>query len=272
MYRRFIALMLPVLALLAIAAGPRPAPALQQCANVLISAPRSGTTVRGDVEVLGSASIDRFQFYKVEFSPLNNPDAWSAVSQVIQRPVVNGRLDVWNSRTVPDGLYNLKLTVVDERAQELCRSVVTQLQVANRAPVPTETPVATETPEASPTPAMSPTPGITPTPTVSATVPPLPTVPPPPTQPPPATAASVAQPAATSAPAGQTIAPGGTGTPAATPTRSSSSFLPDFSGIQRSFNTAFDFTRLRDAFLLGAVGTVAIFTFIGLVMLLRRLL
>ena len=70
---------------------PRPASAYQQCANVLIASPRSGATVRGDVDIIGSAGIDRFQFYKVEYSPLNNPDSWSAVSQTIRRPVVNAR-------------------------------------------------------------------------------------------------------------------------------------------------------------------------------------
>ena len=140
MYRSLVALILPVLVLLSLAAPARPAEAYQQCANVLMNAPRSGATVRGDVEIFGSASIDRFQFYKVEFSPLSNPDAWAATSQVIRRPILNGRLDVWNSRAVPDGLYNLKLTVVDDRAQEVCRAVVTQVQVANRAPVATDTP------------------------------------------------------------------------------------------------------------------------------------
>lgn len=252
--RNLIVFILPVIALFGIAASPRPAPALQQCANVLIGAPRSGSSIRGEVEIIGSASIDRFQFYKVEFSPLTNPDSWAAISQIVRRPVVNGRLDIWNTRTVPDGLYNLKLTVVDDRAQELCRSIVTQLQVVNRGPAPT----ATE--ELTPTPATSPT--------VSPTIPPLPTVPPPPTQPGVTPAVSVAQP---TAPA-PTQTARGTGTPQAAPTRTGSSLIPDFTPVQRAFNAAFDFGRLRDAFLLGAIGTVAIFTFIGLVLLLRRLL
>ncbi len=272
MYRSLVALILPMLVLLSLAAPARPAEAYQQCANVLMSAPRSGATVRGDVEIFGSASIDRFQFYKVEFSPLSNPDAWAATSQVVRRPILNGRLDVWNSRAVPDGLYNLKLTVVDDRAQEVCRAVVTQVQVANRAPVATDTPVFTPTPDAptaTPTVPGLPTQGASPTvtPGISPTLP-LPTIPALPTQAPTQVQLAVAQPTAPP----PTQAPRGTGTPAPTPTRSSSSLIPDFSGIQRAFSSAFDFGRLRDAFLLGAIGTVAIFTFIGLVLLLRRLL
>ncbi len=251
--------------------APQPAPLAQQCANSYISNPRAGATIRGDVEIGGSANIDRFQFYKVEFSPINNPDAWSAVSATIRQPIVNGRLDVWNSRAVPDGLYVLKLTVVDDRGQEVCRSVVPQIQVVNTirivptdTPVPTETPAPTDTPATAPTSAQqSPTPratGGTPTPTV----PPLPTIPPPPPGP---TAASVAQAAAPSpTPAGTRAA----ATPAATPSRASSlsSLIPDLSGVR----SAFDLSRVRDAFLLGAIATVAAFTFVGLVLLLRRLL
>ncbi len=271
--RRFLALsLLAVLALALLAAAPQPAPPLQQCANVLINTPRSGAVVRGDVEIFGSANIDRFQFYKVEFSPLNNPDAWSAVSQVIRRPVVNGRLDVWNTRAIADGLYNLKLTVVDERAQEVCRSVVTQLQVANRVPPPTPTQAEPPTPEDSPTPPASPTPGVSPTLRTTVTTPTatvvLPTIPPPPTLPLVTPQVAVAQP---TAPAPTAVAKTAT-TPSAVPTRSGSSLLPDFSGVQRAFTSALDLSRARDAFLLGAIGTLAIFTFVGLVLLLRRLL
>ncbi len=261
--------------------APQPAPLAQQCANSYISTPRAGATIRGDVEIGGSANIDRFQFYKVEFSSINSPDAWAAVSATIRQSVVNGRLDVWNTRVVPDGLYILKLTVVDERGQEVCRSVVPQLQVVNtirvvptNTPAPTEIPNPTDTPVPSPTSRQqsptqqatanqqqSPTPratGSTPTPTI----PPLPTIPPPPPGP---TPASVAQAAAPSPTAGTRVA----ATPAATPSRSPlSSLIPDLSGVR----SAFDLSRVRDAFLLGAIATVAAFTFVGLVLLLRRLL
>lgn len=265
MRRGLVAWLLLCLGATLLAMAPQPAPLAQQCANSYISSPRAGSTVRGDVEVTGSANIDRFQFYKVEFSPINNPDAWSAVSATVRQPTVNGRLDVWNTRSVPDGLYILKLTVVDDRGQEVCRSVVPQVQVVNAiraqatdTPQVTETPAVTETPQGLPTSgSRTPTPG-----PGTPTIPPLPTIPPPPAGP---TAASVAQAAAPSPTPGTRT----TATPAATPSRTSlSSLIPDLSGVR----SAFDLSRVRDAFLLGAIATVAAFTFVGLVLLLRRLL
>lgn len=266
MRRGLVAWLLLFVGAALLAMAPQPAPLAQQCANAYISAPRAGATVRGDVDVLGSANIDRFQFYKVEFSPINNPDAWSAISSTIRQPTVNGRLDVWNTRGAPDGLYILKLTVVDDRGQEVCRSVVPQIQVVNTVRAqPTDTPAVTETPAATETPQGLPTAGArTPTPGAGTpTVPPLPTIPPPPAGP---TAASVAQAAAPSPTAGART----TATPAAAaPSRTSlSSLIPDLSGVR----SAFDLSRVRDAFLLGAIATVAAFAFVGLILLLRRLL
>jgi hypothetical protein len=81
--------------------------------------------------------------------------------------------------------------------------------------------------------------------------------------------AAGAQPTAAPPTAGPTQ---GAGTPAPAATSRSSSLIPDLSGVKQSFNSAFDFGRIRDAFLLGAIATIAVFTFIGLVLLLRRLL
>ncbi len=113
------------------------------CANAAIRAPFSGETLGGNVEILGSARIDDFNFYKVEWAPADDPENWSAVSTTVQDPVLNGLLDLWNTETVRDGVYRLKLTVVDGAFQEVCRVLVTGLVVANETE-PTATPTATE--------------------------------------------------------------------------------------------------------------------------------
>jgi len=164
-----------ILVLILLFAGPGHAlgapgqhPNLQQCLNVSVTSPRMNAIVRGNVEILGSASIDRFQFYKVEYSTIMEPDRWYAVSTTYNTPVINGRLDVWNTTVLPDGIYNLKLTVVDIAGQEPCRVVIPQIQVANAQP--TETP----TQEALPTPTRPP---YADTPTIVVVQPPTPTVP-----------------------------------------------------------------------------------------------
>lgn len=247
---------------------------LQGCPGAIISSPRPGSTLRGDVSIMGTANADRFQFYKVEFAPASNPQAWSAVSSTVNRPIANGQLDVWNTQTVPDGPYSLKLTIVDDRAQEVCWVVAANLQVANRVQpaAPTQalpSPTAGDTDTPTPNPARTATPQATVTPPILPTLPPLPGGAP----------AAVAQAQPTSRPGATPSAvgtPRGTGTPSAAATPASrtglSSFIPDFSGVRRQFSAAFDTSRIRDAFFLGAIGVLAVFAFIGLVALLRKLL
>jgi hypothetical protein len=131
------------------AAAPARLAATQiRCGDATIRSPQQGDTLLGSIPISGSARIDDFNFYKLEYAHASNPDAWSAVSSTKPDPVVGGMLDVWNTQTVPDGPYYLKLTVVDPIGQEVCRFTVADLYVANMG---TPTPSATPTPEESPT-------------------------------------------------------------------------------------------------------------------------
>jgi len=132
------------------AAAVRAAPAGAQaaCRNAAIRSPFGGEVVEGAVPVLGSARIDDFNFYKVEWAREDDPESWSAVSSTMAEPVVNGLLDVWNTSRLPDGAYRLKLTVVDHQSQEVCKVTVSPLTLANDM---TPTPTGTATTEATPT-------------------------------------------------------------------------------------------------------------------------
>lgn len=225
-------------------ASPPPAPLRQQqCLNVAITSPRQNAILRGSVEILGSASIGDFQFYKVEYSTQFEPDRWIAVSTTYSQPVINGRLDVWNTTTVPDGTYNLKLTAVDIRGQEPCRAVIPQLVVANAAP--TETPSPTATPPATPTPRP-------PTPTIAILQP------------------TVAEEEATATPENPSrTTPGAAGTPGG-PVRPSSGIRTPAGLIDVSVKI--DLASLGQAFLIGVAGAAAVFVVLGFLSLVRRLL
>jgi hypothetical protein len=131
------------LAMLALGQAPSAA-AQSPCRNVAIRSPVTGEVVSGTVPVLGSAQIDGFQFYKVEWAPASEPDVWRAVSDVRREAVINGLLDQWHTAPVPDGTYRLKLTVVDQAAVEVCRALVEDV-VVGAAATPTETATATAT-------------------------------------------------------------------------------------------------------------------------------
>jgi hypothetical protein len=129
-------------------------PLQQDCSGVVITSPRSsGDPVRGRVSITGSATIANFQFYKIEVAAGDNPpdSAFRVIGNTHNNSVVNGQLEVWDTTSVPDGRYALKLTVVDIRGNFPCPPfVVRSVIIGNRAPTatPTSTPTVTPTPTA----------------------------------------------------------------------------------------------------------------------------
>lgn len=106
--------------------SPTPAPAASptqevfppSCPNpgVRIVSPGMNQAVSGSVNVVGTAKIDGFQFYKVEFAPGDPPqdDAWTTIQDVVRQPVENGVLITFPAGAFPSGTYWLRLVVVDQ--------------------------------------------------------------------------------------------------------------------------------------------------------------
>lgn len=105
--------------------------AAADCDATAITWPPPGQALTGRASVYGSAAIDAFQFYKVEFASANAPETWSAVSAVVRSPARHARLDRWSTDGLPDGAYRLKLTVVDTAAQERCRAIIDDVVVSH---------------------------------------------------------------------------------------------------------------------------------------------
>jgi len=139
---------------------------LRQQVQVYITSPEMGQVVTGLVEIRGSALVPSFQFYKVEFGMGPNPTQWAVIGSLHYQPVINDRLELWDTTVVPDGVYTLRLQGVkqDGNWEEF---IVRQLEVANTRPTPTPTPTETATPiPATPTPTVEAPPEATPTPHV----------------------------------------------------------------------------------------------------------
>jgi len=134
------------------------------CAASVVTSPPAGQVVSGAVRILGSASIDRFRFYKLEWARAEDPETWIATSTVISSPVRHGVLDRWDTVGLAAGAYRLKLTVVDEDSQERCRFVVEPLRIAPAAdagtPSPTAAPLPTARPGDAPARPSAPTPDV----------------------------------------------------------------------------------------------------------------
>jgi hypothetical protein len=96
--------------------------------QVQISFPIDLQEVNGVVEVLGTANIPNFGFYKLE---IKRPDEsiWLTL-QAGNTIVQNGKLGDWDTRRLTPGEYQLGLVVVDNEAQSSPPCVV-QLRVSS---------------------------------------------------------------------------------------------------------------------------------------------
>lgn len=114
--------------------------------RVEITSPSVGERVRGRVPIIGSAQVDDFQFYKVEFGIGPNPAQWAVIGTLHDQPVIAGQLEVWDTNPLPDGVYTLRVTGV-KRDGNWVDFEVRNIVVANQEPVPTPTEEVTPTPE-----------------------------------------------------------------------------------------------------------------------------
>ena len=163
------------------------APANQGQDLAIITNPTSNAVVRDIVEITGSADYPEFQFYIIEQSPEPvTGSQWNIIGTIHEQPVANGVLETWDTTTVPDGSYTLRLRVVrlDGNYTEFFSQ---QVVVSNAQPLPTDTPTPAPTTaqEENRPPTVTPT-DLPPTPTIVIDQPivdtptprPIPTTPP----------------------------------------------------------------------------------------------
>jgi len=79
--------------------------------QLIITSPEPGDQVKGTVKLIGTANIPNFGFYKYEFTPLGT-DNWATVSAG-RRPVQNAELGDWDTTTLANGDYFLRLVLTD---------------------------------------------------------------------------------------------------------------------------------------------------------------
>ena len=85
--------------------------------QVMIASPQNGQEVSGVVEVMGTADIQNFGFYKFEMKRTEE-NAWQTI-QAGNIPVKEGKLGDWDTRRLSPGEYQLALVVVDNMAKSL---------------------------------------------------------------------------------------------------------------------------------------------------------
>ncbi|MBP1703000.1 MAG: hypothetical protein H6Q38_2107 [Chloroflexi bacterium] len=113
----------------AVTAPPESAFAASGCVpgEIEISSPSNGQEVNGVVEVLGTASIANFGFYKIES---RRPDELTWLTQQAGNTIIQGgKLGDWDTRRLTPGEYQLGLVVVDNQAR-LSPPCIVQVRVS----------------------------------------------------------------------------------------------------------------------------------------------
>lgn len=83
------------------------------CSGSVISRPQPGALLRGSVDIIGTASIPDFLFYKLEIRPSYGTEDDYITLFSVQQPVTNGLLGKVDTAAWPDGQYWIRLTVVN---------------------------------------------------------------------------------------------------------------------------------------------------------------
>jgi hypothetical protein len=122
-----------------------------------INSPAENGVVRGTVPIVGTAIDPDFWKYEIYFAPEPNPSGqWVSIGEVHEKQVAEGLLETWQTGTIPDGKYSLRLRIVNRTGNY--RDIgVRSILVANAAPTETPRPTNTPQPTATITPAATPT-------------------------------------------------------------------------------------------------------------------
>jgi hypothetical protein len=140
--------------------------------EIAIGYPIPGQALQGLVRITGILQVEGFIYAELDFAYQNDPrDTWFVIWHSDRVP--DGQmLAEWDTTTLTDGDYELRLTVKTE-TNEL-ESLVSGLRVRNYSPIETDTPQPTATPAQQDAPQDTSVPA--PTATASETpIPPTPT-------------------------------------------------------------------------------------------------
>ena len=152
--------------------------AAQDTPALAITSPLAGDVLRGEITITGTTDIENFLSAQLDFTYASNPQSPDALSgagnwftlQTFSQPALDAALAIWNTTSISDGDYVLRLRVTlnDGSFQEV--TIPIKIQNDTLFSTPTSTP--TSTPDSVtiqiPTPfllAASPTPTEVPRPT-----------------------------------------------------------------------------------------------------------
>ncbi len=142
----------------------------QNAPKAEITSHQSGEAIRGIVPISGFTAVDGFISWELTFGyAKDTTGTWFLISEG-KEPISNGTLTEWDTSTITDGKYNLRLTVYLGGGRRT-HFILPDIRVRNYTPIETNTPTPmltatpyTKTPQPSKTPTLTLPPTITPIP------------------------------------------------------------------------------------------------------------
>jgi hypothetical protein len=125
-----------------------------------ILSPTQGQALQGSVPIVGNTSLEGFKSAELTFCYSNDPtNTWFLIAQT-EETTSDGKIADWDTTTLTDGNYNLRLTITK---QDGSQSIVTVpgIRIRNYSSIETATPTP-------PLPTITRAPGETPAPTATA--------------------------------------------------------------------------------------------------------
>lgn len=96
--------------------------------QIMITSPQSGEIVKGSIEIVGTANVPNFGFYKYEIAPMGT-QSWATIS-ADRNPKQDATLGTWNTASLTNGEYFLRLVITDNVGVSLEPCVIA-VRVAN---------------------------------------------------------------------------------------------------------------------------------------------
>ncbi len=122
-----------------------------QAALALITSPAEGQSIAGMVYITGTAAGPSFARYEIAFAYEPNPtDTWFEMQPPSAAQVAAGTLAVWDTRSIADGIYMIRLRVYSTDSQTPAEAIVHRVIVQNAAPTPALPNVPTQAPTSAP--------------------------------------------------------------------------------------------------------------------------
>jgi hypothetical protein len=85
--------------------------------QIMITSPKSGEEVKAVIDLIGTANVPNFGFYKYEITPVGTQN-WATIS-ADREPKIDKSLGKWNTLSLSNGDYFLRLVITDNVGNSL---------------------------------------------------------------------------------------------------------------------------------------------------------